>query len=124
MAHTSDNPLVGPQLIQYNKANEAKSAASKALETGHYTVTEKGEKRPSQLRYMNALLEAQGLKVYGTERATRGRGNGVVRCNKQGVLPVSQAYLRQIGVTPHEFAQIEYRADKGEVVVTKAPAQA
>jgi hypothetical protein len=123
---TADNPLEGDALLTFLEGNADLSQSAKAVEAGYYTtVTDKEGKeiqRPRVPAFHQAILRAKGVDLLGERRRPSARGRGLVRCNKQGVTPVSNYYTRHLGIEAGDYVRVEVDEDDGIVILSKGDA--
>jgi AbrB-like transcriptional regulator len=58
-------PLVGEELLQKVKELGNVSREEKARECGYYTETKNGVERVNMMKFLNALLDADGVQLIG-----------------------------------------------------------
>jgi len=62
-------PLVNIELIRKVKELGNLSKAEKAKACGYYTITKNGNERVNMKQFLNALIDAQGIKLDGDRKA-------------------------------------------------------
>jgi hypothetical protein len=102
-------PLVGEELLQKVKDLGSASKENKARECGYYTETKKGVERVNMMKFMNALIDAEGIeldsKVGGTGRGGRSASYKItVQSNKN--LLIGAAYTKQMGLKEGDVFEI------------------
>ncbi len=102
-------PLVGEELLQKVKDLGSASKEDKARECGYYTETKKGVERVNMMKFMNALIDAEGIeldsKVGGSGRGGRSASYKItVQSNKN--LLIGAAYTKQMGLKEGDVFEI------------------
>lgn len=101
--------LTGQALIQKVKELDDVSKEDKAKACGYYTVTKKGVKRVNMMKFMNALLDAEGIQL-DSEQSTNGRGGRSasyrITVQSNGNLLIGSAYTKQMGLEPGDEFEI------------------
>jgi hypothetical protein len=102
-------PLVGEELLQKVKDLGSASKENKARECGYYTETKKGVERVNMMKFMNALIDAEGIeldsKVGGSGRGGRSASYKItVQSNKN--LLIGAAYTKQMGLKEGDVFEI------------------
>ena len=100
-------PLVGEDLIRKVKELEHLSKEDKAKACGYYTTTKNGIERVSMMKFLNALIDAEGIEL-DSHSEIRGRGgrsaNYRVSVQSNGNLLIGSAYTEKMGCqTGDEF---------------------
>ncbi|MGB3759695.1 MAG: AbrB family transcriptional regulator, partial [Rivularia sp. (in: cyanobacteria)] len=67
------DPLVGEDLLKKVKELESESKEDKAKQCGYYTVTKNGIERVNMMKFLNALIDAEGIQLDSSSGAN-GRG--------------------------------------------------
>lgn len=96
-------PLTGEDLIQKVKELENLSKEEKAKICGYYTVTKNGIERVNMMKFLNALIDAEGIDLDNTSNADRRGGRSAsyrVSVQSNGNLLIGSAYTKQLGVNP------------------------
>jgi hypothetical protein len=98
-------PLEGEALVKKVKELENLSKEEKAKACGYYAVTKNGVERVNMMKFLNALLDAEGIEL-----DARGEGNGTghggrrasyrVTVQSNGNLLIGSAYTKQLGLKP------------------------
>lgn len=94
-------PLVGEDLLKKVKELENKSKEDKAKECGYYTVTKNGIERVNMMKFLNALIDAEGIQLDSSSGANgRGGRSASYRISVQsnGNLLIGSAYTKQMGL--------------------------
>ena len=125
--------LTGPELVEFVKANPNMDRSELIQEAGYFKEKKDGHVTVQTLQFFEALTEANKISVKKpASRSTNGNGKtrakGQVKTTKLGTLPVSRAYLGQIGIGEGEYAKITVEDDNSgqpvAVVIEKAPVAA
>ncbi|MBF1991480.1 MAG: AbrB family transcriptional regulator, partial [Fischerella thermalis M48_A2018_028] len=66
-------PLTGEELLKKVKELENLSKEEKAKQCGYYTVTKNGIERVNMMKFLNALIDAEGIQLDSAPSAN-GRG--------------------------------------------------
>ena len=81
-------PLLGEELLKKVKELENESKEDKAKKCGYYTVTKNGIERVNMMKFLNALIDAEGIQLDSTPSAN-GRGGRSADyelvCNRMGI---------------------------------------
>ena len=99
---TKIEPLTGEELIE--KVKELDHQLSKeenAKACGYYTTTKAGIERVNMMKFLNALIDAEGIELDGTPHANgRGGRSASYRISVQsnGNLLIGSAYTKQMGL--------------------------
>lgn len=102
-------PLTGKDLLQKVKELEHLSKDEKAKACGYYTLTKGGTERVSMMKFMNALLDAEGIQLDGNQ-SQNGRGGRSasyrITVQSNGNLLIGSAYTKQMGLEPGDEFEI------------------
>ncbi|AFY35858.1 AbrB family transcriptional regulator [Calothrix sp. PCC 7507] len=96
-------PLVGEELLKKVKELESESKEDKAKKCGYYTVTKNGIERVNMMKFLNALIDAEGIQLDSTPSANgRGGRSASYRISVQsnGNLLIGSAYTKQMNLKP------------------------
>ncbi len=96
-------PLTGEDLLRKVKELEHLSKEEKAKECGYYTVTKNGIERVNMMKFLNALIDAEGIQLDSAPSANgRGGRSASYRISVQsnGNLLIGSAYTKQMGLQP------------------------
>lgn len=96
-------PLVGEDLLKKVKELENLSKEEKAKECGYYTVTKNGIERVNMMKFLNALIDAEGIQLDSSPSANgRGGRSASYRISVQsnGNLLIGSAYTKQMNLKP------------------------
>ena len=94
-------PLAGEELLKTVKELETLSKEQKAKACGYYTTTKAGIERVNMMKFLNALIDAEGIELDGTPHANgRGGRSASYRISVQsnGNLLIGSAYTKQMGL--------------------------
>ncbi|MGF1673055.1 MAG: AbrB family transcriptional regulator [Rivularia sp. (in: cyanobacteria)] len=97
------DPLVGEDLLKKVKELESISKEEKAKQCGYYTVTKNGIERVNMMKFLNALIDAEGIQLDSSSGANgRGGRSASYRISVQsnGNLLIGSAYTKQMGLEP------------------------
>ena len=102
-------PLVGEELLDKVKELENLSKEEKAKECGYYTITKNGVERVNMMKFLNALIDAEGIELDSTSH-TNGRGGRSasyrISVQSNGNLLIGSAYTKQMGLEPGDEFEI------------------
>ncbi len=96
-------PLVGEELLKKVKELESESKEDKAKKCGYYTVTKNGIERVNMMKFLNALIDAEGIQLDSAPNANgRGGRSASYRISVQsnGNLLIGSAYTKQMNLKP------------------------
>lgn len=96
-------PLVGEELLKKVKELESLSKEEKAKQCGYYTVTKNGVERVNMMKFLNALIDAEGIQLDSAPNANgRGGRSASYRISVQsnGNLLIGSAYTKQMNLKP------------------------
>jgi hypothetical protein len=96
-------PLVGEDLLRKVKELENLSKEEKAKQCGYYTVTKNGIERVNMMKFLNALIDAEGIQLDSAPSANgRGGRSASYRISVQsnGNLLIGSAYTKQMNLKP------------------------
>jgi hypothetical protein len=98
---TQPQPLVGSTLIGKVKELGTLSKEEKAKKCGYYTVTKNGVKRVNMMKFLNALIDAEGIELDSTSNG-QGRGGRSasyrISVQSNGNLLIGSAYTKKMGL--------------------------
>lgn len=102
-------PLTGESLLKKVKELEHLSKEDKAKECGYYTVTKSGVERVNMMKFLNALIDAEGIELDG-KSSTNGRGGRSasyrISVQSNGNLLIGAAYTKQMDLKPGDEFEI------------------
>ena len=102
-------PLVGEELVLKVKELGNLTKEEKAKECGYYTVTKNGVERVNMMKFLNALIDAEGIEL---DSKANGNGRGGrsasfrISVQSNGNLLIGSAYTKQMGLEPGEEFEI------------------
>lgn len=106
---TQVDTLTGKALLKKVKELEHLSKEEKAKACGYYTITKKGVARVNMMKFLNALIEAEGIQLDSTQTGNgRGGRSASYRITVQsnGNLLIGSAYTKQMGLKPGDEFEI------------------
>lgn len=110
MAHeTQIEPLSGKALVKKVRELDDLSREDKAKACGYYTVMKSGVERVNMMKFLNALIEAEGIQLDSPQGGNgRGGRNASYRITVQsnGNLLIGSAYTKQMGLEPGDEFEI------------------
>lgn len=93
--------LTGEALLQKVKELEHLSKEEKAKACGYITYTANGQERVNMMKFLNALMEADGLADTRKQNGRGGRSASYrISVQKNGNLLIGSAYTKQMGLQP------------------------
>ncbi len=102
-------PLVGEELLTKVKELEKEGKEEKAKACGYYTITKNGIERVNMMKFLNALIDAEGIELDNTHH-TNGRGGRSasyrISVQSNGNLLIGSAYTKQMGLNPGDEFEI------------------
>jgi hypothetical protein len=102
-------PLMGETLLKKVKELDHLNKEEKARECGYYTVTKNGVERVNMMKFLNALIDAEGIELDGKQGANgRGGRSASYRISVQsnGNLLIGAAYTKQMELNPGDEFEI------------------
>lgn len=102
-------PLLGEELIKKVKELGNLSKDDKAKACGYYTKTKNGVERVNMMKFLNALIDAEGIQLDSIPNANgRGGRSASFRISVQsnGNLLIGSAYTKQMGLKPGDEFEI------------------
>ena len=103
------DPLEGEALIKKVKELGNLSKEEKARACGYYTVTKNGVERVNMMKFLNALIDAEGIEL---DSKANGNGRGGrsasyrISVQSNGNLLIGSAYTKQMGLHPGDEFEI------------------
>jgi bifunctional DNA-binding transcriptional regulator/antitoxin component of YhaV-PrlF toxin-antitoxin module len=99
--------LTGQALLEKVKELEHLSKEEKAKACGYITLTKNGQERVNMIKFLNALMEADG--VASNPRNGRGGRSASYRISvqKNGNLLIGSAYTRLMGLEPGDELEVK-----------------
>ncbi|GAB4136852.1 MAG: AbrB family transcriptional regulator [Cyanobacteria bacterium J069] len=102
-------PLTGESLLAKVKQLENLTKEEKARECGYYTVTKNGVERVNMMKFLNALIDAEGIEL-DSKSAVNGRGGRSasyrITVQSNGNLLIGSAYTKQMNLQPGDEFEI------------------
>jgi hypothetical protein len=103
------DPLMGEDLIKKVKELGNLNKEEKARACGYYTVTKNGVERVNMMKFLNALIDAEGIELDGKQNGNgRGGRSASYRISVQSNnnLLIGSAYTKQMGLKPGDEFEI------------------
>ncbi len=101
--------LEGEALLRKVKELENLSKEEKAKACGYYTVTKNGVERVNMMKFLNALIDAEGIQL-DSKQGGNGRGGRSasyrISVQSNGNLLIGSAYTKQMGLKPGDEFEI------------------
>lgn len=107
--NTQQKPLTGQALLQKVKELDDLSKEEKAKACGYYTVTKGGGERVNMMKFLNALIDAEGIQL---DSSSNGGGRGGrsasfrITVQSNGNLLIGSTYTKQMGLEPGDEFEI------------------
>ncbi len=102
-------PLTGKALVEQVKKLTNMSKEEKAKACGYYTVTKNGIERVNMMKFLNALIDAEGINI-DSQQWENGRGGRKasyrITVQSNGNLLIGSAYTKQMGLKPGDVFEI------------------
>ena len=102
-------PLTGEALLKKVKELENLSKEEKAKACGYYTVTKNNVERVNMMKFLNALIDAEGIQL-DSKQSGNGRGGRSasyrISVQSNGNLLIGSAYTKQMGLNPGDEFEI------------------
>ncbi|KPQ40333.1 MAG: AbrB family transcriptional regulator [Phormidium sp.] len=109
MSNTNPNALTGNELLDKVRALGSLPKEEKARECGYYTVTKNGVERVNMMKFLNALIDAEGIEL-DSKQPSNGRGGRSasyrISVQSNGNLLIGAAYTKQMGLNPGDEFEI------------------
>lgn len=102
-------PLAGQELLDKVKELGTLSKEEKAKECGYYTVTKNGVERVNMMKFLNALIDAEGIELDGTTNSNGRGGRSAsykISVQSNSNLLIGSAYTKQMGLQPGDEFEI------------------
>jgi hypothetical protein len=104
------SPLVGKDLIEYVKEIEHLPREEKARLCGYVSNGKDGAERLNMMKFMNALLDAEGIEVDGHANGSKSGGGRSasyrISVQSNGNLLIGSAYTKQMELQPGDEFEI------------------
>ena len=101
--------LTGEALLKKVKELEDLNKEEKAKQCGYYTVTKNGVERVNMMKFLNALIDAEGIELDG-KQGNNGRGGRSasyrISVQSNGNLLIGAAYTKQMELRPGDEFEI------------------
>ncbi|MGB3240899.1 MAG: AbrB family transcriptional regulator [Geitlerinemataceae cyanobacterium] len=101
--------LTGESLLKKVKDLGNLSKEEKARECGYYTQTKNGVDRVNMMKFLNALIDAEGIQL-DSKQSSNGRGGRSasyrISVQSNGNLLIGSAYTKQMGLQPGDEFEI------------------
>jgi len=102
-------PLQGEELLEKVKNLGNKTKEEKARECGYYTVTKNGVERVNMMKFLNALIDAEGIKLDGKQNGNGRGGRSAsykISVQSNNNLLIGAAYTKQMDLQPGDEFEI------------------
>ncbi len=102
-------PLQGKELLEKVKGLDKKSKEDKARECGYYTITKSGVERVNMMKFLNALIDAEGIELDGKQNGNGRGGRSAsykISVQSNGNLLIGAAYTKQMDLQPGDEFEI------------------
>jgi hypothetical protein len=102
-------PLTGEALLKKVKELGHLSREGKAKECGYYTVTKNGVERVNVMKFLNALIDAEGIELDGKANSNGRSGRSAsyrISVQANGNLLIGAAYTKQMDLRPGDEFEI------------------
>lgn len=102
-------PLTGRELLEKVQDLGNLSKEEKAKECGYITTTKKGVPRVNMMKFLNALIDAEGIEL---DSSLSGHGRGGrsasyrISVQSNGNLLIGAAYTKKMGLRPGDEFEI------------------
>jgi len=107
-----EEALTGVELLEKVNSKELGhlSKEEKARACGYYTVTKNGIERVNMMKFLNALIDAEGIELDGGKDGANGRGGRSasyrISVQNNGNLLIGSAYTKKMGLEPGDEFEI------------------
>ncbi len=105
-----DKALTGEVLLKKVKELGNKTREEKARICGYYTVTKNGIERVNMMKFLNALIDAEGIKLDGDKDGDHGRGGRSasyrISVQSNGNLLIGSSYTKKMSLEPGDEFEI------------------
>lgn len=102
-------PLTGEELVEKVRELGNLSKEEKAKACGYFTVTKNGIERVNMMKFLNALIDAEGIELDSTSNG-HGRGGRSasyrISVQSNGNLLIGSAYTKKMGLVPGDEFEI------------------
>ena len=101
--------MTGEDLLKKVKDLGNVSKEEKARQCGYSTTTKNGVERVNMMKFLNALIDAEGIQL-DSKQASNGRGGRSasyrISVQSNGNLLIGSAYTKQMGLNPGDEFEI------------------
>lgn len=109
MAKSNKDPLTGEALLDKVKDLGDLTKEEKAKACGYFTITKSGVERVNMMRFLNALIDAEGIEL-DSRQSKNGRGGRSasyrITVQSNGNLLIGSAYTKQMDLQPGDEFEI------------------
>lgn len=108
-SETKPQPLTGQALLEKVKHLGHMNKEDKAKECGYYTLIKGGVERVNMMKFLNALIDAEGIELDGKQEGNgRGGRSASYRISVQSNnnLLIGAAYTKQMDLEPGDEFEI------------------
>lgn len=105
----SPTALSGAELLMKVKEMANASKEEKAKACGYYTLTKNGIERVNMMKFLNALIDAEGIELDGKSSGQRRGGRSAsyrITVQSNGNLLIGSAYTKQMNLAPGDEFEI------------------
>ncbi len=102
-------PLMGEELLEKVKSLGNASKDEKAKACGYYTKTKNGIERVNMMKFLNALIDAEGIRLDSTSNGTGRGGRSAsykISVQSNGNLLIGAAYTSKMNLKPGDEFEI------------------
>jgi AbrB-like transcriptional regulator len=102
-------PLTGEELLEKVKSLGNASKDEKAKACGYYTKTKNGIERVNMMKFLNALIDAEGIRLDSTANGTGRGGRSAsykISVQSNGNLLIGAAYTAKMNLKPGDEFEI------------------
>jgi len=106
---THPDPLTGTALLEKVRELGSLSKEEKAKECGYYTLTKNNVERVNMMKFLNALIDAEGIELdsSGNGLGRGGRSAGYrISVQSNGNLLIGSAYTKKMSLHPGDEFEI------------------
>ncbi len=106
---TQPEPLTGAELLEKVRQLGNLSKEEKARECGYYTLTKNGIERVNMMKFLNALIDAEGIEL---DSSPNGQGRGGrsasyrISVQSNNNLLIGSAYTKKMNLKPGDEFEI------------------
>lgn len=111
MSSKNKEMLTGKDLLKKVKKMGDVPREEKAIACGYYTLADNGQKRVSMVKFLNALIEAEGISLdsdnSSDNKGRRGRtANYRINVQSNGNLSIGKAYTERMNLQPGDEFEV------------------